>query len=134
MLQTHNKIARALALLLALACLCLSAAAQTDGEQHALDIQFTVKPAEMVAPGDTTMTFVIANPTDQDIQNVYLSSADGLLSEPIGAIGAGETQTLVRPHTVTQQELDAGAIRYVVSHDAAAPGGLSPAVSVISRL
>ena len=123
MFQTHHKFARALALMLALACLCLGASAQSDGQARALDIEFTVKPAEMVAPGDTTMTFVIVNNTDRVIQNVYLSSDDGLLSEPIGAIGAGETQTLVRPHTVTQDELDAGVIRYVVSHDAVEPGG-----------
>ncbi len=51
-------------------------------DQRFLDINFSVKPGEMVAPGDATMTFVIANKSDYAIQNIYLSSADGLLSDP----------------------------------------------------
>lgn len=86
-------------------------------DQRFLDINFSVKPGEMVAPGDATMTFVIANKSDYAIQNIYLSSADGLLSEPIGQIGAGETQTLVRSHMVTQDELDEGVVSYYISHD-----------------
>ena len=93
-----------------------------QGGSRFLSISFTVRPAEMVAPGDVTMTFVITNITNYDIQNVYLSSGDGLLSEPIGQIAAGETQTLVRPHTVTQDELDAGYIAYSVTHDPLRPG------------
>ena len=123
MVVSHRKIIRLVALAAALAWLCLAGAAEELTPEEALDIDFTVKPAEMVSPGDTTMTFVITNRGGSDIQNVYLSSSDGLLSEPLGAIGAGETQTLVRPHTVTQEELDAGCIAYIISHDAAEPGG-----------
>lgn len=88
-----------------------------------LDINFSLNPGELVAPGDTTMTFIIANRSAYDVKNIYLSSADGLLSEPIGQINAGETLTLTRPHAVTQEELDEGYVRYVVTHDAASPGG-----------
>ena len=123
MVLSHRKIARALVWLLALTWLGLACAAEELSPQEALAIEFTVKPAEMVSPGDTTMTFVITNLSGEDIQNVYLSSSDGLLSEPLGAIGAGESQTLVRPHTVTQAELDAGFIAYNISHDAGSPGG-----------
>lgn len=67
------------------------------------------------------MTFVITNQSASDVKNVYLTSDDGLLSEPIGQIAAGETQTLMRPHAVTQEELDNGCVRYVLSHDADVP-------------
>lgn len=106
----------ALALLCALFAL---GAARAEGVETptSLAIDFSVSPSVMVAPGDVTMTFVIENRTDRAVRNIYLSSADGQLSEPIGQIGPGETQTLMRPHTVTEEELDAGAITYTVSHD-----------------
>ncbi len=106
-------------LLGAVAALCALGIALADGGETAtsLAIDFTVQPSVMVAPGDVTMTFVIENRTDRPVRNVYLSSADGQLSEPIGQIGPGETQTLMRPHTVTEEELDAGEITYTVSHD-----------------
>lgn len=90
-------------------------------EEGGLDIAFSVAPAELVGPGDATMTFVITNNSGADVKNIYLTSADGLLSEPVGQVAAGESQTLVRPHAVTQEELDDGFVRYVLSHDA--PGG-----------
>ena len=116
---------RLAALLGALAVLCAMIAPWTAAPARAesaetatsLAIDFTVDPNVMVAPGDVTMTFVIENRTDRPVRNVYLASADGQLSEPIGQIGPGEVQTLVRPHTVTEAELDAGEIAYTVSHD-----------------
>ena len=116
----------ALALILALALIGMPAGAEADGSPEApegLDISFSVSPGELVAPGDITMTFILTNGTRYDIQNITIVSADGLLSEPIGQIGAGETQTLARPHTVTQAELDDGEIRYPVIHDPVTPGG-----------
>ena len=83
-----------------------------------LDVTFSISPAEMVGPSDATMTFVISNNTGADVKNIYLTSADGTLSEPVGQLSAGESQTLVRPHAVTQEELDDGCVRYVLSHDA----------------
>ena len=88
----------------------------------ALSIDFSVQPRVMVAPGEVTMTFVIRNTTDLPVRNIYLASADGLLSEPIGLLGPGESQTVVRPHAVSQEELDAGGIAYTVSHDPAVAG------------
>ena len=89
-----------------------------------LDINFSLNPGELVAPGDTTMTFIITNRSGYDVKNLYLSSADGQLSEPIGQIGPGETQTLSRPHAVTQEELDEGYVRYVITHDSPIHGGV----------
>ncbi len=97
-------------------------AAAEQAEVPELEIECSVKPESMVAPGDATLTFTIVNRSDRPVQNVTLASADGLLSEPIGQIGPGEIQTLVRPHSVTQEELDAGRIAYTVSHDPAEPG------------
>ena len=82
-----------------------------------LQINLTASPDEMVAPGDVVLSFSIENTSGTDAQNVYLSSADGLLSEPIGQIPAGEKQTFNRPHSVTQAELDDGVISYIISHD-----------------
>lgn len=86
-------------------------------EAPLLEIQMRAKPAELVEPGDVTLSFTIENSSQTDAQNVYLSSSDGLLSEPIGQISAGDSQVFTRTHNVTQAELDAGEIVYTVSHD-----------------
>ena len=115
-----RRMRRLAALTGALAVLCYlfaGAAAETGETASSLSIEFSVQPGVMVAPQDVTMTFVIENITDRPVRNVTLSSADGQLSEPIGQIGPGESQTLTRPHTVTEEELEAGAITYTVSHD-----------------
>ena len=98
-------------------------AAETAKSAQVLQISCAVKPETVVSPGSVTLTFTLENRSDRPVQNVYLASADGLLSETIGQIGPGETQTLSRPYAVTQEELDAGQIDYTVSHDPAEPGG-----------
>ena len=120
--------------LLKLLCiLCLCAAACSLGEwapgfampaaiaeedsRNQLEISVYARPAEMVAPGDVMLSFTIENVSDADAQNVYLSSADGLLSEPVGQLAAGEQQTFNRQHTVTLEELEDGRVSYIVSHD-----------------
>lgn len=130
MVWEHKRVlmmARMICLMAISFLMCASAIAQpasdlSDG-QHFLDVSLSVKPGEMVASGDATMTFVISNPTEFDVQNVYLASVDGTLSEPIGQIDAGETQTLVRTHNVTEEELSAGAVSYIISHDPLIDGG-----------
>lgn len=108
---------------LALVLLCASALAEAPRGVDMLDINFSLSPGELVAPGDITMTFILQNRSGYEVKNIYLSSEDGLLSEPIGQIGAGETLTLTRAHSVTQQELDEGYVRYVITHDSPTPGG-----------
>ncbi len=110
---------RVLVLIGVLALVCFGASALAEeGAGDGLDVVFSISPAELVGPGDVTMTFVITNHSEQDIRNIYLTSDDGLLSEPVGQMAPGESQTLVRPHAVTQAELDEGRVRYVISHDA----------------
>lgn len=92
-------------------------AARAEERADLLHISLTARPDALVEPGDVTLSLVIENPSAYDAQNVYLSSSDGLLSEPIGQIAAGQSQTLTRPHSVSQAELDAGAISYIISHD-----------------
>ena len=111
-----------LAGMLMLVCIAMPALAESE-DDSGLDVEFSISPAEMVGPSDATMTFIITNNSGSDIKNIYLTSDDGLLSEPVGQIAAGESQTLVRPHAVTQEELDAGTVSYVISHDAPLPGG-----------
>lgn len=106
---------------LALAALWLfgTAAGFALGEEtrELLRIQMTAQPEEMVEPGDVTLSFAIENVSGTDAQSVYLSSADGLLSEPVGQIDAGETQAFSRTHSVTADELSGGEITYIISHD-----------------
>lgn len=122
----HNrKLSSCLALLcifctmLTLCChaggLIPSAAAEEKAEL--LRISLSAQPEELVEPSEVTLTLLIENTSALDAQNVYLSSSDGLLSEPIGQISAGDKQTLSRPHSVSQAELDAGFISYIISHD-----------------
>lgn len=114
-----------IACICALALVLLGVPAIGEGPRGVdmLDINFSLNPGELVAPGDTTMTFILANRSAYEVRNIYLSSADGLLSEPIGQIGPGETQTLTRTHSVTQEELDEGYVRYIITHDPPSPGG-----------
>lgn len=125
MTRTARRLSGILGIICALALVLFGVPAFGEGPRGVdiLDINFSLNPGELVAPGSTTMTFIISNRSGYDVRNVYLSSADGLLSEPIGQIGAGETQTLTRPHEVTQEELDDGYVRYVITHDAVIPGG-----------
>ena len=82
-----------------------------------LEIRITARPEEMVAPGDVMLSFTIENISDEPAPNVYLSSADGLLSEPVGQLAAGESQSFNRQHSVTPEELENGVISYIISHD-----------------
>lgn len=116
------------ALLLALCMLCSAllpmdgaarfatpAAAEEDAQL--LQISLQVQPDSLVEPGDVTLSLSIRNISGITAENVYLSSSDGLFSEPIGQIDAGESISLSRPHSVSQAELDAGSINYIISHD-----------------
>ena len=130
MYEVENRMMRRIGQFICALLLCLAAGllpangagplivpAALAEEAPLLEIQASAKPDELVEPGDVTLSFTIANASERDAQNVYLSSSDGLLSEPIGQIGAGESQIFTRSHSVTQAELDAGEITYIISHD-----------------
>lgn len=89
----------------------------TPPMRHILAVGFSADPGELVAPGEVTLTFTITNTSDYDAQNVYISSADGLHTEPLGQIDAGENRVFSRSHSVTEEELEAGVISYTLSHD-----------------
>ena len=116
---------------LALALLCAGGfampSARAEGAEptqpplrHVLDIRFSVSPAALVEPGAVTLTFTIANTSEYDAENVYISSSDGLRTEPLGQIEAGDSRTFSRAHDVTEAELEAGRITYIFSHDGVA--------------
>ena len=67
-----------------------------------------------------TLTFTIANTSDYDAENVYISSSDGLRTEPLGQIDAGDSRVFSRAHDVTAEELESGRITYIFSHDGVA--------------
>lgn len=108
---------------IALALLCAGGVAMSQSEpttppmRHILAVGFSADPGELVAPGEVTLTFTITNTSDYDAQNVYISSADGLHTEPLGQIDAGENRVFSRSHSVTEEELEAGVISYTLSHD-----------------
>lgn len=91
--------------------------AMAEEERELLNIRMSARPESLVEPGDVMLSFVIENTSSSDALNVYLSSSDGLLSEPFGRIAAGETQSFNRQHSVSREELDEGVITYILSHD-----------------
>ena len=93
------------------------AEATTPPLRRVLEIAFSVRPAFMVVPGEATLSFTITNISGYDAQNVYLISSDGLHSEPIGQIAAGDTQVFNRAYAVSEAELEAGEISFIISHD-----------------
>ena len=123
-----KSIRRALAPTLILALLLISAVVSAASAEQPvatppplrrlLEVSFSARPSAMVVPGEATLSFTITNISEYDAQNVYLTSSDGLHSEPIGQIGAGDSQTFNRPYTVSEKELKAGEISFIVSHDA----------------
>ena len=112
----------------ALAFLCAGGFAMSEAAptgtlpplRHILDISFSVSPAELVDPGTVTLTFTITNSSDYDAENVYISSADGLRTEPLGQIDAGDSRVFTRTHEVSEEELENGRIVYIFSHDGVA--------------
>lgn len=91
--------------------------ARAESSGQILSVGVTAKPDSLLEPGDVTLSFTIENTSDYDVGSVTLSSADGLESEPLGRIAAGSTETFARTHAVTQTELDAGEITFILSHD-----------------
>ena len=80
-----------------------------------LDISFSAAPAELVEPGEVTLSFTVTNSSQYDAENVYISSADGLSTEPLGQIDAGDSRVFSRVHEVTEEELENGRISYTFS-------------------
>ena len=117
-----------LALALVLAC-ALWASALAEGAptppplRRVLDIYCSSRPAELVTAGEVMLSFSIANNSESDARNVYLISSDGLHSEPLGQIAAGESQIFNRTYAVSDAELASGEISFIVSHDPQTPGG-----------
>lgn len=86
--------------------------------RHILEIKLAIKPVELVVPGDVALTFTISNPSDYDANNITYTSSDGLHTEVLGQIPAGGSQVFpARTYSVSQAELDAGVLNFIVSHD-----------------
>lgn len=122
MIHGLRSLRAALCVLLCLLCICcgtgfpgMHAGAEQSGIM--LEIGVVARPDEMVQPEDVTLTFTVTNASAADANNVYLSSLDGLLYEPIGSVAAGATQTFTRTHSVTRDELNSGIITYIISLD-----------------
>ena len=84
---------------------------------HLLDIVVTISPCNMAESGETGVRMEITNPSDCDVENLVFSSEDNQRSESLGRLPAGETQIYERNYTVTDGELDAGIVTFLISHD-----------------
>ena len=124
----------ALAALLLVGALGLGAPAARAEEDSMLRIQVTVRPEGLIEPGDAVLNFSVENASEEMARNVYLSSADGLISEPVGEIAPGETRTFSRQHSVTAEELEAGEILYTLSCDDPADAGVKINYSVRAQI
>ncbi len=92
----------------------------TPALRRILSISLSVKPTELVAPGDVTLAFTITNTSEYNAENVFIS-ADGLHPEPLGQIDAGDSQVFAnRKHAVTQEKLDKGMLSFTLWHDGVA--------------
>ena len=101
-----------------------------EAEVPALDIAAAVSPEAVAGPGDVELTFTLTNRSAGTLYGVSLASADGLIAEVVGDIAAGESRTVSRTHTVTQAELDAGSIGYVVTCESENAGLHSYSVAI----
>lgn len=115
---------RALAALMALALCLIGGAASSplfavpavaEPTAPALEISVAASPDELIIPGDVELSFTLTNLSDGSLESVSLTSPDGLLVEPIGDMAAGASLTYARVHTMTQEELDAGKIEYIIT-------------------
>lgn len=116
---------RALAALTALALCLLGGALPSplfavpayaeEADAPSLGILASASPDEFVSPDETELTFQLTNLTGKKLEGVCLTSPDGLLVEPIGDIEPDGTLTCSRVHALTQAELDAGEIEYIVT-------------------
>ena len=107
----------ALAALLWMGALGFGVPSARAEEATLLDIQVAARPEGLIAPGDVMLSFTIENVSEEEARNVYLSSADGLISELVGQIAPGGAQSFTRQHSVTAEELEAGEIIYIISQD-----------------
>lgn len=80
-----------------------------------LDISVTAVPDALTTPSEVSLLFSLVNKTDALLESVSLTSPDGLLVEPIGDMTAGAAMTYTRVHSATQEELDAGIIKYIIT-------------------
>ncbi len=103
-------------LVLLLILLCGTGGFAVAEQEQILEITARSQPEALTEAGEVTLYFTIVNSSDTDVKDVVLTSSDGLLSEPVGDIAAGETQRISRTHSVTAEELDEGGVSCILSH------------------
>ena len=101
------------------ALLCAQGIAMSEeaSSRHILEIVVTISPCNMAESGETGVLMEITNPSGYDVENLMFSSEDNQRSESLGRLPAGEIQTYERRYTVTEDELDAGVVTFIISHD-----------------
>ena len=117
---THRALAALLALILCLSggaahlpLFAVSASAEENAP--ALEISVAAEPDALVSPDEITLTFTLTNESRGLLEAVSLTSADALLVEPIGNLEPGASAVYSRVHPLTQEELDAGLVEYIIT-------------------
>lgn len=80
-----------------------------------LFVEASLSPDRLVEPGEATLYLTMTNLSGKTLQNVSLTSADGLVRESLSDVEPGVTQDFSFAHSVTAGELAAGKVHYVVT-------------------
>lgn len=88
--------------------------AQAQAVNPELSLGAVLQPEGFVSPGNGTITFTLTNPHSYPLRNVLLIAPDGSMESPQSVVDPGATAIFTHTHAVTQAELDAGHIDYMV--------------------
>jgi hypothetical protein len=105
-------------LLMSSACsasVCFPYALAEETEAPPISINVSLEPEQLVSPDEVLMAFELINHSDQRLEDITITSSDGLSSESIDRVEPFATQTILLTHSVSQSELDAGTIAHVLT-------------------
>lgn len=86
-----------------------------NAEMPELRVEAVAEPDVLIAPGEVTLSFALTNASEHPLDNVSLTSADGMNTQSLGTLEPEETRTLEILHSVSDAELDTGAVTYVAT-------------------
>lgn len=101
-------------ILLCLLILCVPLHTLAEGTPEVI---ISCRPETLIQPTEVTLSFTVINNTGNDCNNLYISTSDGLISEPLGSLHDGEDLSFSRRHNVTEAELLAESIIYTLTYD-----------------
>ena len=115
------------------AMLSVPAAWAEATEMPELRAEVAAEPDVLISPGEISLTFVLTNASESAMDNVSLTSADGMNTQNLGSLEPGGVHTLEVRHVVSDSELDMGAVMYVATCHADGNLYSYPLEAVINR-